>query len=89
VPIDDVIDNLQDPKIIAHFVPVNDDDIDVETNETFNVYHPDGKFSVHNGGQEITEALQELIYDAIINHHDVPYQQNLLKESIADYKDDN
>jgi hypothetical protein len=87
--IEDIINNIQNPDIIEDYNLVEDDDIDNETKEHFNVIYPDGNISVNTGGQDSIEILQELVHRANSNNHDIAYQCQLMKECVTDYKDNN
>jgi hypothetical protein len=77
---DEIIKSLQNTSIVLQCQVVDDGDLDIESNKAFNVYYPDGKFNINNAGhQSIEKTLQEIIYDATINHSDVVIRQNLVK----------
>ena len=79
--IDELLQSIQNPKIVTECNIVDDNDVQIELDESFNAYYPDGCFDNNTGGQESIEVLQELVREASINHHDIACRFRLLKES--------
>jgi hypothetical protein len=89
IPFETIVASIQNPMILQTGSILPDYDIEIETNETFAVYFPDGSMNTTTGRQSNIGELQDLTQEASVNQHDIAYCCNLLKEAVPDYKDNN
>ena len=91
--LDDYVKQLKNPTLIDRSDEVNEKDQEADSNielsETFEVYFPDGTASSLTGGQQNVEEFQKLVKAAKDCGFDIAIKNDLLKEAVQDFKDNN
>ena len=93
INMDDLRQQLRNPLLIDQSTEVmGDQDTEssnIESTESFEVYFPDGSVSSTTGGQEELQKFQELVNTAQANGYDLELRNELFKEAVHDFKDNN
>ena len=92
ITLEEIRRNLRNPVLIDNSKTVGESDSgsnNVENTETFEVFFPDGSMCSSTGGQENLEKFQGLVEAATENGYDLEFRNNLYKEAVSDFKDNN
>ena len=91
INLDEVRAKLQNPTLIDDSrVDGREGDSNIESEETFKVFFPDGSQTSLNGGQASIKEFRQLISEAVSNHnYRLEFEADLAKEGVADYRDNN
>jgi hypothetical protein len=89
-----IVESIKNPyfvdnSIILNDSPDNDSDHSQEDSETFQVFYPDGQISTLSCGQENVDDFRQIISEASKEGFNIEYRCTQLKESVAEYKDEN
>ena len=87
-----VRNNLRNPVLLdnsRHIDGSTEDESNTETTESFQVFFPDGIMLPLTGGQDNLKKNQKLVQAASKNGYDIEYWNEVLKESVSDFKDNN
>ena len=91
INLDEVREGLQNPTMIdASREDNREGDNNIETQESFRVYFPDGSQTNLTGGQPNIQQLRRMISEAVTSRgYNLDFEVNLARESVADYRDRN
>ena len=81
--------NLSNPVLIDNSQMDDSECNNVESTETFQVFFPDGSMCSATGGQANIERFQQLVEQCKVNAFDLEFQNDLSKEAVREFKDNN
>jgi hypothetical protein len=80
---------LVNPTVVDNSIAVDGINSNIETTESFQVFFPDGSMSSATGGQESLAQFNQMLHAALENGYDIGFKNNLMKQSVADFRDNN
>ena len=91
IDLEKIREKLQDPTLIdnANIEYNSENNNNIEQTETFEVFFPDGTVSALQGGQENIDKFKELMKAASAHGYTLEFRNDLNKQAVHDFKDNN
>ena len=91
IDLEKIRENLKNPTLIdnANIEYNAENNNNVEQTETFEVFFPDGTVSPLQGGQENIDKFKELMRAASAHGYTLEFRNDLNKQAVHDFKDNN
>jgi hypothetical protein len=92
INLDEIRQRLRDPVLIDNSKAVDsteNEENNIESTESFQVFFPDGSMTSLTGGQANLELFQELVQAAAQSGYDLDFRVSLMTQAATDYNDNN
>jgi hypothetical protein len=91
ISLDTIRQKLVNPIVVDNSISElgSEENNNIETTESFQVFFPDGSMSQVSGGQESVEKFNEILHVALEKGYDIGFKANLAKEAVSDFRDNN
>ena len=91
IDLEKIREKLQDPTLFdnANIEYNSENNNNIEQTETFEVFFPDGTVSALQGGQENIDKFKELMKAASAHGYTLEFRNDLNKQAVHDFKDNN
>jgi hypothetical protein len=91
ISLDTIRQKLVNPIVVDNSISElgSEENNNIKTIESFQVFFPDGSMSLVSGGQESVEKFNEILHAALEKGYDIGFKANLAKEAVSDFRDNN